>query len=398
MALQSCPAGAFCFGKDNFVSKVAGSSWEAVEEQGTLGSVTRLRLTMCPAGYILVRTADKSNMDECVPCIPQTYSLEEATYSYQAGVGYLNSDNAAKVVSGARLCLPCPPGATCNGAEQVDPYGNFWRASSMMCPEKACDPRNGLCEAARCYNGSTAGRRSSSSSGNSKCTDDARCRVRSLVFRCPQGFCPLSNTSIQSTCKEGHHGPLCALCEEGWAMSVRGCEQCIDLGVWPQVLLTAVVVFVLWMLYLFSWRPFMRKKCDTCNYMGTCTSCIGSMLRSQRLSFVARALSAIVAGLTHASTAGYFKIIFSFWQLTGTYNFVYNVEWPKELTELWSFLSAFLQINILDIPTVCSLSFGPFYFVILSLVTLKTMGAISDDPVLFHTLLLTFGMTLVLIF
>ncbi len=80
MVLQSCPAGAFCFGKDSFTSKVAGSSWEAVEEQGTLGRVTRLRLTMCPAGYILVRTADKSNMDECVPCIPQTYSLEEATY------------------------------------------------------------------------------------------------------------------------------------------------------------------------------------------------------------------------------------------------------------------------------------------------------------------------------
>jgi hypothetical protein len=68
-----------------------------------------------------------------------------------------------------------------------------------------------------------------------------------------------------------------------------------------------------------------------------------------------------VAGLTSASTAGYFKIILSFWQLTGTYNIVYNVEWPKELTELWSLLSAFLQINILDIPTVCSLSFCPFY-------------------------------------
>jgi hypothetical protein len=311
-------------------------------------------LVKCPPGYILVRTADKPNMDECAPCIPQTYSLEEATYSYKTGVGYLNSDNAAKVVLKAppHLCLQCPPGATCNGAEKVDPKGNFWIASSMMCPENACDPRNGLCEATRCYNWSTATtrRRSSSSSSSSECTDDAPCRVRSFVYRCPQGFCPLAN----STCKAGHHGPLCALCDEGWAMSVRGCEKCIDLGAWPQVLLAAVLVFIVWILYLFSWRPLLRKHCDACNYMGTCTSCIKATLRSKRLSFFAKALSALKAGLTSASTAGYFKIILSFWQLTGTYNFVYNVDWPKELTELWTLLSSFLQIDILDIPTVCS--------------------------------------------
>jgi hypothetical protein len=358
--VQSCPAGAFCYGKDNLVPKVAGSSWEAVEEQGTLGSVTRLRLTRCPAGHILVRALDKPNMDECVPCIPQTYSLEEATYSYKTGAGYLNSENAAKVVLGAQLCLPCPPGATCNGADKVDPKGKFWRASSMMCPEKACDPRNGLCGATLCYNWNTTSTRHSS-----MCTNDEPCRLRSLVFRCPQGFCPLGNSSIHSTCKEGHHGPLCALCDEGWAMSVRGCEKCIDLGAWPQVLLAAVLVFIVWMIYMFSWRPLLREKCQTCNYMGTCTACIRSALRSPRLSFLARALAGIVAGLTSASTAGYFKIILSFWQLTGTYNFVYNVDWPKELTELWSLLSAFLQIDILDIPTVCFLSHFPMLLLIL---------------------------------
>jgi hypothetical protein len=341
------------------VPKVAGSSWEDVEEQGTLGSVTRLRLVKCPAGYILVRTADKPNMDECVPCIPQTYSFEEATYDYKTGVGYLNSDNAAKVVVKAQLCLPCPPGAICNSAEKVDAKGNFWRASSMMCPETACDPRNGLCEATRCYNWSAAITRRRSSSSSSECTDAVPCRARSMVYRCPQGFCPLSNASGNSTCKAGHHGPLCALCDQGWAMSGRGCEKCIGLGAWPEVLLASVLVFIVWMLYLFSWRPLLRKQCDTCNYMGTCTSCIKATLRSPRLSFLARGLSALVAGLTSASIAGYFKIILSFWQLTGTYNLVYNVDWPKELAELWNLLSSFLQIDILDIPTVCTHHLAP---------------------------------------
>jgi hypothetical protein len=113
-------------------------------------------------------------------------------------------------------------------------------------------------------------------------------------------------------------------CKEGWAMSVRGCEECIDLGVWPQVLLVAVLIFITWMLYLFSWRPLLRKRCDKCNYMGTCASCIGAMLRSQKLSMLAKGLSLLVAGLTSSSTAGYFKILLSFWQLTGTCNCVYT--------------------------------------------------------------------------
>ncbi len=325
--------------------KVAGSLWEAMEEQGTLGAVTRLRLTGCPAGYILVRSTDKPNMDECMPCLPQTYSLEPATYSYKTGVGYLNSENAAKVVQEAQMCLPCPASATCNGADRVQAKESFWRGSNIMCPDEACDSRNGVCDITLCYNTWS----NSSSNGNntvSRCTNNVGCRTRPTIYRCQQGFCN------SSKCREGHRGPLCALCDDGWAMDVRGCEKCDELGAWPHVVLTAVILFTLWMLYLFSWRPLVRERCKTCNYMGICSCCIGNSLRTEKMGFLAKALSAFVARLTSASASGYFKIILSFWQLTGTYNLVYNVDWPKELSELWNLLSYFFQLDILEMPSV----------------------------------------------
>ena len=135
-------------------------------------------------------------------------------------------------------------------------------------------------------------------------------------------------------------------------MDVRGCKKCDDLGAWPAVVLTAIILFTLWMLYLFSWRPLVRERCKTCNYMGICSCCIGNSLRTEKMGFLAKALSAFVARLTSSSASGYFKIILSFWQLTGTYNLVYNVDWPKELSELWNLLSYFFQFDILGMPSV----------------------------------------------
>ncbi len=315
-----------------------------MEEQGTLGVVTRLRLTSCPAGHILIRSTDKPGMDDCMPCIPQTYSLETATYSYKTGLGYLNSDNAAKVVLDATLCLPCPAGATCNGADRINAKEGFWRGSSMMCPEEACDRRNGICDAQRCmaWNGSNSSRRYSVDSCNSR----AGCRVRPMIYRCLQTFCPSSSTSAGSTCKEGHKGPLCSLCEDGWAMAVRGCENCDGLGAWQQVVLIAVGISVIWIMVLLSWRQ--NKRCEKCNQL----SCTAAVLNSERFSIFQKILAAAVRRLTTPSAAGYFKILLSFWQLTNTYTMVYNVQWPTELSELWSFLSSLLRIDILEIPSV----------------------------------------------
>jgi hypothetical protein len=71
-------------------------------------------------------------------------------------------------------------------------------------------------------------------------------------YRCPPSVC-LGN----STCVEGHEGPICSLCASGYAFQSGRCVQCGNLGVWPQIIaaILAFVVFVF--IFFFSWFPLL---------------------------------------------------------------------------------------------------------------------------------------------
>jgi hypothetical protein len=47
---------------------------------------------------------------------------------------------------------------------------------------------------------------------------------------------------------------------------------------------------------------------------------------------------------------GFSKIVIGFWQIVGSFTQVYAVEWPKELREMWGFISTFIAIDIWEFP------------------------------------------------
>jgi sugar lactone lactonase YvrE len=108
---NTCPVGARCNGGDHFESLVKNSVWEKVVE----GATVRMRLKTCPGGYVLVRSKDRPENDECVKCLPNTYMAEAASYDTGKGV----STSAAVLQDSVNLCLTCPAGSSCNGQDEV---------------------------------------------------------------------------------------------------------------------------------------------------------------------------------------------------------------------------------------------------------------------------------------
>ncbi len=77
--------------------------------------------------------------------------------------------------------------------------------------------------------------------------------------RCPPNVC-LGNSS----CLQGHTGPVCSLCIPGYAMQSGRCRECGTLGVWPFIIAALLGIVVLIFLLFFSWFPlfplWLQKK------------------------------------------------------------------------------------------------------------------------------------------
>ena len=74
-------------------------------------------------------------------------------------------------------------------------------------------------------------------------------------FNCPYGSlaCIGGNTTGNTSCNQGHYGPLCAVCEAGYyySSSVRGCTSCTQnagaaITVWVTVFVGILLSFVLY--------------------------------------------------------------------------------------------------------------------------------------------------------
>jgi hypothetical protein len=76
--------------------------------------------------------------------------------------------------------------------------------------------------------------------------------------RCPPGVC-LGN----STCLQGHEGPVCSLCSQGYALQSGRCRECGSLGVWPQLIAALLGLVVLVFLIFFSWFPLFPEWLQT---------------------------------------------------------------------------------------------------------------------------------------
>jgi len=123
-----CPMGLRCVNSD-WTPITPGSVWNQTGEL--------LRLTACPAGYLLVRSDSDPTSDHCQACTDGFYSL--GIKSHQA---YGNDSNAE------HQCIPCPGNgqtATCRGPIGVFAKKGFWQGK----PQK-CWVENGKIDESRC--------------------------------------------------------------------------------------------------------------------------------------------------------------------------------------------------------------------------------------------------------
>jgi hypothetical protein len=267
---NTCPAGLVCSGGSSVVSALPtdGSKWDRVVEESSLveeGSTTRLRVSQCGAGHVLVR-GKSPDQDACVPCPTGTFSLEAASFSESR----MTSGSAAILVKDFELCATCPTGADCFGGQQATPKPGFWRGKDMACSADSCNEQNGICDPAKCSSIAGSDRRSASGSSAESapgCIGED-CRVVVMVYRCPPSACAQDAnvlTSVNNTklnhCREGHEGPACGRCASGWAMETGLCVECSGTrnGTSLIVLVVIMGLALITFLYFFSWRPLFGE-------------------------------------------------------------------------------------------------------------------------------------------
>ena len=80
-----------------------------IESADGVRGVTRMRLEVCPEGYILVRNSSRPEQDECAKCPPLSYATVKASFNSSV----MTSASAVLLRDKLNLCLPCPSGGVC---------------------------------------------------------------------------------------------------------------------------------------------------------------------------------------------------------------------------------------------------------------------------------------------
>ena len=257
---NTCPAGLVCSGGSSVVSAspTDGSKWDRVVEKSSLGNTTRLRVSQCGAGHVLVR-GKSPEQDACVSCPAGTFSLEVASFSESR----MTSGSAAILVKDFELCATCPAGADCFGGEQAAPKSGFWRGKDMACSAASCNEQTGICDPAKCSNITGINRRGASSADSASGCTGEDCRAMVMVYRCPPSACvqdakvlASGDNATLNQCREGHEGPVCGRCASGWAMEAGLCVECSGTrnGASLIVLVVIMALALIAFLYFFSWR------------------------------------------------------------------------------------------------------------------------------------------------
>ena len=261
---NTCPVGLVCAGGSSVVSALLtdGSKWDRVMEESSLGNTTRLRVSQCGAGHVLVR-GKSPDQDACVPCPASTFSLEVASFSQSQ----MTSKSAAILVGGS-LCATCPTGADCSGGDRATPQPGFWRGKDMACSADSCNKQNGICDPAKCSSITGSDRRSASSAGSAPGCIGEDCRAMVMVYRCPPSACVQDakvldggGNATVNQCREGHEGPVCGLCRSGWAMENGLCMQCSGTRDGASLVILAILIGLICVvfLYFFSWKPLFGE-------------------------------------------------------------------------------------------------------------------------------------------
>jgi hypothetical protein len=337
---QTCPTGATCDGTNGQLTGLPGSYWRREGD--------KMRVHRCDPGFILVRDDAQNGalafLDSCAQCLPSTYSLlgaqvidlKPCKWTGELGQPYnctaVSDSNIAAIsdsnINGSwtsypglaqQLCLKCPIGAKCPGGSAIIPEQGFW----MDNPSISSEEQGGAMAKSR----------------------------EVTVFKCPPEACDKNGT-----CYEGRKGPLCALCDNGWAMSSNNCEKCpTDPKAYEaQRILGAIgAVLVLGALfYYFSFRSlFMEEEKASVNEFAEESDFIESdevlpsntNLEAQSWHAVKEMSGEITKTMNQffkksevlLFLQGYFKVIISFFQVLSTFANNLRVGWPSAVSDLF---------------------------------------------------------------
>ena len=192
------------------INMVSGSKWSQSGDGDTL------RLTECPAGFLIKRREDSKEDDECVPCGNNSYSLGVKTSSAMA--------------TELQICIACPTGATCDGipgvAVPVVPRAGYWAGKPAKCFPKESKLKM-MTEFVETFNfaddcsvAPLVERRQEGTNQTCQHVKIAR------IYRChPSEACEEYNgskTNGEASCRQGHSGVACSQCKPGWQVFFPG--------------------------------------------------------------------------------------------------------------------------------------------------------------------------------
>eukprot|EP00854_Cymbomonas_tetramitiformis_P001442 gene1442-2063_t len=140
----------------------------------------------------------------------------------------------------AGTCMPCTDGGRCPGDNIMYAYENNWREDLTQDEFYTCQ--------------------------NELCLAQTEENVMLSVADEPLSNNAKANSIAGGTCKQGHEGPLCSVCLEGWAYQGEFCEECAESSkaenweAWQfAVLIALCIIFHVILHIIFLWWPFMGR-------------------------------------------------------------------------------------------------------------------------------------------
>ena len=385
---NECPQGAVCSGGlDRDVSnhfRPKSGLWELqTMSVVTGGEMLRYRLSECPEGHTLTRGQGSAyTRDECNVCEFGKLALGPAIYS---------DTHASRIDT----CVECKQltGVVCRGGMQVSPAEGYWIDPGVTFTDAALSSMFDKKIYSTLFNNRTRSRTSIlagdnvfayyplnddgnkssitkfgtvldwqgwGSSAVIRFVDQRHSTViptewvshRTLkAFRCPWGFC-LANF----TCRDGHFGRLCGLCEDNYVMTGKGCSLC-DLDARGVAITNGLLVFVFTCLYYWLlWTPWIKIGADqgrwvvesiakSLNKVLTLSSYVLSMIykRKNRLEQVKFSRFQYVLG--------YIKTVVSFAQVSSSFLGNFEIPWPHMVQDVLGFMNYF-TLDLLNLPSI----------------------------------------------
>ena len=274
-----------CLGNVNFRPSIPGSTWSRQNQSD--GSIA-FRVTSCPAGHQLIRSGNNVLGDDCQTCPVGQFGLQVSTWT----------GNESEAV-----CKECSPGVNCSrGGRNVSPRNEFWMNPYGVLENPQSVPMH---------------------DARMKLQDrrQASAPSRLQAFRCAPGAC-LSNW----TCREGHEGRLCALCQDTspngnfYAMGANGCVECEGKSkAIATVIVVLCVIFALLAYYLAVWSPLIGSQTLEWAVMFLYKSANSALDSLMRCSVKNDTKSGGHGSNKDSNFAGYCKIVIGFCQVTFPY-------------------------------------------------------------------------------